>query len=447
VFDKVLIANRGEVALRILRACREMGVLSVAVHSTADAQAMHVRLADESVCIGPPPAKDSYLNAVAILTAAEITGADAIHPGYGFLSENADFAGMVEEHGFTFIGPSPEHIRLMGDKIRAKATARELGLPVVPGTDGPVSGDEEAAAAAAEIGYPVLIKAVAGGGGRGMTVVRAERELHEALRLARNEARAGFGDDRVYVEKFLDRPRHIEVQVLGDGDDVVHLGERDCSLQRRHQKIVEEAPSPALDAATRERLGGLAAQAMREIGYRSLGTIEFLYQEGRFFFIEMNTRLQVEHPVTELVTGIDLVREQIRIAAGGKLAFSQADVRFTGHAIECRVNAEDPRSMLPSPGTVTTYHPPGGPGVRVDSALYAGYTVPPYYDSLIGKLIVHDVDRAACIRRLERSLAEYVIDGIPSSIPLLRAVFEEEDVRTGDIDTGWLGRFLAARAG
>ena len=447
MFDKVLIANRGEVALRILRACREMGVSSVAVHSTADAQAMHVRLADESVCIGPPPAKDSYLNAVAILTAAEITGADAIHPGYGFLSENADFAGMVEEHGFTFIGPSPEHIRLMGDKIRAKATAVELGLPVVPGTDGPVSGDEEAAAAAAEIGFPVLIKAVAGGGGRGMTVVRAEHELHEALRLARNEARAGFGDDRVYVEKFLDRPRHIEVQILGDGLEVVHLGERDCSLQRRHQKIVEEAPSPVLDAATRERLGGQAAQAMREIGYRSLGTIEFLYQEGRFYFIEMNTRLQVEHPVTELVTGIDLVREQIRIAAGGRLSFTQADVRITGHAIECRVNAEDPRSMLPSPGTVTTYHPPGGPGVRVDSALYAGYTVPPYYDSLIGKLIVHDVDRAACIRRLERSLAEYVIDGIPSSIPLLRAVFEEEDVRTGDIDTGWLGRFLAARAG
>lgn len=445
MFGKVLIANRGEVALRILRACRELGVSTVAVHSTADAQAMHVRLADESVCIGPPQAKASYLNPVALLAAAEITQADAIHPGYGFLSENADFAGMVEEHGFTFIGPSPEHIRLMGDKIQAKATARELGIPVVPGTDGPVGSEGEAAAAAREIGFPVLIKAVAGGGGRGMTVVRAERELLESLRLARNEARAGFGDDRVYVEKFLDRPRHIEVQILGDGEDVVHLGERDCSLQRRHQKIVEEAPSPALDAAARDRLGTRVAAAMRRLGYRSLGTVEFLYQDGEFFFIEMNTRLQVEHPVTEFVTGLDLVREQIRIAAGGRLGLRQEDVRINGHAIEVRVNAEDPRSMLPSPGTVTTYHPPGGPGVRVDSALYAGYTVPPYYDSLIAKLIVHDVDRDACIRRLERSLDEFVIDGIPSSIPLLRALFEEEDVRAGTFDTGWLGRFLAAR--
>jgi acetyl-CoA carboxylase, biotin carboxylase subunit len=445
VFGKVLIANRGEVALRILRACSELGVSTVAVHSTVDAEAMHVRLADESVCIGPPPAKGSYLNPVAILAAAEITRADAIHPGYGFLSENVDFAQMVEEHGFTFIGPSPDHIRIMGDKIRAKATAKELGLPVVPGSDGPVGSEEEAAGLAEAIGYPVLIKAVAGGGGRGMTVVRAREELLEALRLARNEAQAGFGDDRVYVEKFLDRPRHIEVQILGDGKDVVHLGERDCSLQRRHQKIVEEAPSPALDGAAREALGERGAAAMRRLGYRSLGTIEFLYQDGGFYFIEMNTRLQVEHPVTELVTGIDLVREQIRIAAGGRLGITQADVRFEGHAIECRINAEDPRSLLPSPGKVTAYHPPGGPGVRTDSALYAGYTVPPHYDSLIAKLIVHDVDRAACIRRLERSLREFVIDGIPSSIPLLRAIFEEEDVRTGEVDTGWLGRFLAAR--
>jgi acetyl-CoA carboxylase, biotin carboxylase subunit len=446
LFQKVLIANRGEVAVRILRACHEMGISAVAVHSTVDAEAMHVRLADESVCIGPPPAKGSYLNPVAILAAAEITRADAIHPGYGFLSENADFAQMVEEHGFTFIGPSPEHIRIMGDKIQAKATAVELGLPVVPGTAGPVSSEEEALAAAEEIGFPVLIKAVAGGGGRGMTVVRAEAEMLEALRMARNEARAGFGDNRVYIERFLDRPRHIEIQILGDGLDVVHLGERDCSLQRRHQKVVEEAPSPVIDAATRQRMGNRVATAMRKLGYRSLGTIEFLYQDGEFYFIEMNTRLQVEHPVTELVTGLDLVREQIRIAAGGRLGLKQADIRFNGHAIECRINAEDPRSLLPSPGKVTSYHPPGGPGVRTDSALYAGYTVPSHYDSLIAKLIVHDVDRAACIRRLERSLDEFVIDGIPCSIPLLRAIFETEDVQAGEFDTGWLGRFLASRS-
>ncbi len=446
MFQKVLIANRGEVAVRILRACHEMGISAVAVHSTVDAEAMHVRLADESVCIGPPPAKGSYLNPVAILAAAEITRADAIHPGYGFLSENADFAQMVEEHGFTFIGPSPEHIRTMGDKIQAKATAVELGLPVVPGTAGPVGSEEEALAAAEEIGFPVLIKAVAGGGGRGMTVVRAETEMLEALRMARNEARAGFGDDRVYIERVLDRPRHIEIQILGDGLDVVHLGERDCSLQRRHQKVVEEAPSPVIDDATRQRMGNRVAAAMRKLGYRSLGTIEVLYQDGEFYFIEMNTRLQVEHPVTELVTGLDLVREQIRIAAGGRLGLKQADIRFNGHAIECRINAEDPRSLLPSPGKVTSYHPPGGPGVRTDSALYAGYTVPSHYDSLIAKLIVHDVDRAACIRRLERSLDEFVIDGIPCSIPLLRAVFETEDVQAGEFDTGWLGRFLASRS-
>jgi acetyl-CoA carboxylase biotin carboxylase subunit len=444
VFEKILIANRGEVALRILRASREMGIATVAVHSTADASAMHVRLADESVCIGPPKATDSYLNPVAILAAAEITGADAIHPGYGFLSENSDFAQMVEEHGFTFIGPTPEHIRLMGDKIVAKATAKELGIPTVPGSEGPVSSLAEAVELAQAMGFPVLIKAVAGGGGRGMTVVRSVEQLHDAMRLARNEARTGFGDDRVYLEKFLDQPRHIEVQLIGDGQGhVVHLGERDCSLQRRHQKVVEEAPSPVIDAATRDWLGRMAADAMREIGYRSLGTIEFLYEDGAFFFIEMNTRLQVEHPVTELITGIDLVREQIRIAAGHELSFTQEEVRFTGHAIECRINAEDPRTLMPSPGKVTTYHPPGGPGVRMDSALYAGYTVPPHYDSLIAKLIVHDVDREACIRRLDRCLAEVVIDGIPSSVPLLRAIFATDEVRQGEFDTGWLGRFLA----
>jgi len=444
VFNKILIANRGEVALRILRACRELDVAAVAVHSTADSQAMHVRLADESVCIGPPKAADSYLNPVAILAAAEITGADAIHPGYGFLSENADFAQMVEEHAFTFIGPAPEHIRLMGDKIVAKATARDLGIPTVPGSDGPIGTEAEAVELAHEIGFPVLIKAVAGGGGRGMTVVRAADELGDAVRLARGEARAAFGDDRVYVERFLDHPRHIEVQVVGDGrGHVVHLGERDCSLQRRHQKVVEEAPSPALDAVQRERLGAVVVDALRKLNYRSLGTVEFLYQDGEFYFIEMNTRLQVEHPVTELVTGIDLVREQIRLAAGEPLAFSQADVEFSGHAIEVRINAEDPRTLLPTPGRVNAFHAPGGPGVRMDSALYAGYTVPPFYDSLIAKLIVHDVDRRAAIRRLERCLEEVVIDGIPSTVPLLRAIFATDDVREGDFDTGWLGRFLA----
>jgi acetyl-CoA carboxylase biotin carboxylase subunit len=444
VFDKVLIANRGEVALRILRACRELDIASVAVHSTADSQAMHVRLADESVCIGPPKAADSYLNPLAILAAAEITGADAIHPGYGFLSENADFAQMVEEHGFTFIGPSPEHIRLMGDKIVAKATARDLGIPTVPGSDGPVLTEAEAVELAHEIGFPVLIKAVAGGGGRGMTVVRTADELGDAVRMARNEARAAFGDDRVYVERFLDHPRHIEVQVIGDGRGrVIHLGERDCSLQRRHQKVVEEAPSPVLSPEQRERLGGIVTEALRKLTYRSLGTVEFLYQDGEFYFIEMNTRLQVEHPVTELITGIDLVREQIKLAAGEPLTFTQSDVRFTGHAIEVRINAEDPRTLLPSPGRVNAFHAPGGPGVRMDSALYAGYTVPPYYDSLIAKLIVHDVDRRTAIRRLERCLEEVVIDGIPSTVPLLRAIFATDDVREAEFDTGWLGRFLA----
>ena len=444
MFRKVLIANRGEIALRILRACRELNIAVVAVHSTADAQAMHVRLADESVCIGPPKAADSYLNPLALLAAAEITGAEAIHPGYGFLSENADFAEMVEEHGFTFIGPSPEHIRLMGDKIVAKTTARELGIPTVPGSDGPVGSEAEAIELAHQIGFPVLIKAVAGGGGRGMTVVRHEDELGDAVRMSRNEARAAFGDDRVYVERFLDHPRHIEVQVIGDGKGrVVHLGERDCSLQRRHQKVVEEAPSPLLDDVQRERLGSIVTTALRKLNYRSLGTVEFLYQDGQFYFIEMNTRLQVEHPVTELITGIDLVREQIRLAAGEPLSFTQDDVRFNGHAIEVRINAEDPRTLLPTPGKVKAFHAPGGPGVRMDSALYAGYTVPPFYDSLIAKLIVHDVDRRAAIRRLERCLEEVVIDGIPSSVPLLRAILATDDVRESEFDTGWLGRFLA----
>ena len=444
MFGKVLIANRGEIALRILRACGELDIATVAVHSTADSQAMHVRLADESVCIGPPKASDSYLNPLAILAAAEITGADAIHPGYGFLSENADFAQMVEEHGFTFIGPSPEHIRLMGDKIVAKATARDLGIPTVPGSDGPIGTEAEAVELAHATGFPVLIKAVAGGGGRGMTVVRGEDELGEAVRMARNEARAAFGDDRVYVERFLDHPRHIEVQVIGDGrGHVIHLGERDCSLQRRHQKVVEEAPSPVLTTAERDRLGATVTEGLRRLNYRSLGTVEFLYQDGEFFFIEMNTRLQVEHPVTELITGIDLVREQIMLAAGEPLRFAQEDITFTGHAIEVRINAEDPRTLLPAPGRVNAFHAPGGPGVRMDSALYAGYTVPPYYDSLIAKLIVHDVDRRMAIRRLDRCLEEVVIDGIPSTVPLLRAIFATDDVRDAEFDTGWLGRFLA----
>jgi len=443
-FKKVLIANRGEIALRILRACRELGISTVAVHSTADATAMHVRLADESVCIGPPAAGESYLNAAAILSAAEITAADAIHPGYGFLAENGDFAEMVIEHGFTFIGPEPAHIRVMGDKIQAKRMAKELGLPVVPGTEEAVTGGAAALEAAHGVGFPLMIKAVAGGGGRGMTIVRDAEQLAEAIRLARYEARMGFGDDRVYLERHLDHPRHIEVQVLGDRHGrVVHLGERDCTLQRRHQKLVEEAPSPVLSPAARERIGSLVVEAMRRLGYSSLGTVEFLWQDGEFFFIEMNTRLQVEHPVTEAITGLDLVREQIRVAAGEPLGFGQADVRFQGHAIECRINAEDPRTLAPSPGRVTAFHAPGGPGVRVDSALYAGYTVPPYYDSLVAKLIVHDADRAACLARLDRSLGETVIDGIATTVPLLRAVLAHEDVAGLRFDTGWLGRFLS----
>ena len=441
---KVLIANRGEIALRILRTCHEMGIGTVAVHSTADANAMHVRLADESVCIGPPGAGESYLNAAAILSAAEITGAEGIHPGYGFLAENADFAQMVVEHGFTFIGPDPGHIRMMGDKVVAKASVAAAGIPTVPGTDGAVTEDAMAFTAADTIGYPVLIKAVAGGGGRGMHVVRSRAELGAALRNARNEARAGFGDERVYLEKYLDHPRHIEIQVMADRHgNVVHLGERDCSLQRRHQKLIEESPSPVITDSERRTIGETVVEALGKLGYLGAGTIEFLYQDGRFYFIEMNTRIQVEHPVTEMVTGIDLVREQLTVAMGHPLSFTQKQVRLEGHAIECRINAEDPQTLLPQPGRIVAYHPPGGPGVRVDSAIYSGYTVPPFYDSLIAKLIVHDKDRERCIARLERSLAEFVIDGIPSSIPLLRRVLAEPEFRANRYDTSWLERFLA----
>jgi len=446
VFKKILIANRGEIALRILRACKELGVSTVAVHSTADAAAMHVRLADESVCIGPPPATESYLNKAAILAAAEISGADAIHPGYGFLSENADFAAMVEDHGCTFIGPKPEHIRIMGDKIAAKTTAVELGLPVVPGSADAVATLDAAARTAHEIGYPVLIKAVAGGGGRGMTVVWSEADLEQGFRTSRSEALAGFGDDRVYVEKYLDHPRHIEVQVLGDGHgQAVHLGERDCTLQRRHQKVLEEAPAPILSATQRREIGERVAVAMQTLGYRGAGTVEFLYQNGTFAFIEMNTRLQVEHPVTEMVTGIDLVVEQINIAAGTPFRLRQDEIRLSGHAIEVRITAEDPDTFMPRPGAVTAYHAPGGPGVRVDSALYAGAVVPPHYDSLIAKLIVHAPDRDTCIRRLLRALQEYVIEGCGTTIPLLRDILMAEEVQANRYDTGWLGRFLAAR--
>jgi acetyl-CoA carboxylase biotin carboxylase subunit len=444
MFEKVLIANRGEIALRIHRACREMGIRTVAVHSTADADAMHVRLADESVCIGPPPSRQSYLNMPAILSAATIAGADAIHPGIGFLSENAKFAAMVEEHGFAFIGPTPEHITIMGDKVQAKDTAKSLGIPVVPGSDGAVDNDADAMKIADDIGYPVLVKAAAGGGGKGMKVATARGEMVQALSLARAEAKANFGNDAVYLEKYLSHPRHIEIQVLGDGQGhVVHLGERDCSLQRRHQKVLEEAPSPALNADQRARIGQLAVDAMRTFGYRSAGTIEFLFQDGEFFFIEMNTRLQVEHPVTEMITGIDLVREQIQIATGAPLDVTQADIKFTGHAIECRINAENPDTFLPSPGKVTDYHAPGGLGVRVDSALYAGYTVPPYYDSLIAKLVVHGTSRNECLMRLRRALEEFVVGGIDTNIALHRRLIGAADFINGAYDIRWLEKFVA----
>jgi acetyl-CoA carboxylase, biotin carboxylase subunit len=443
MFDKILIANRGEIALRVERACKELGVATVAVHSTADADAMHVRLADESVCIGAPPAKDSYLNIPAIVAACEITGADAVHPGYGFLAENARFAEILEEHAITFIGPSAEHVRLMGDKIQAKETARSLGIPVVPGS-GPVGDFEEARALANDIGYPVLVKAAAGGGGRGMKLALFENELEPALATARNEARAAFGDGTVYLEKYLAHPRHIEVQVLADGQgNAIHLGERDCSLQRRHQKLWEEAPSPALNASERIRIGETVAEAMRALSYRGVGTVEFLYEGGEFYFIEMNTRLQVEHTITEMITGLDLVIEQIRIAAGAPLSLRQEDVRFDGHAIECRINAENPHTFRPSPGTITHFHPPGGLGVRVDSGAYAGYTIPPYYDSLIGKLIVHARTRNECLMRLKRALGEFVVDGIETTIPLFTSLISEPDIVDGNYDIHWLENHLA----
>ena len=443
MFRKILIANRGEIALRIQRACRELGIPTVAVHSTADAEAMHVRLADESVCIGPPSPRESYLNIPAILSAANITGADAIHPGYGFLSENAAFAGMVEAHGLTFIGPTAAHIRMMGDKIEAKVAMASLGVPLVPGSIGEVMDLEEAARVADRVGYPVLIKAAAGGGGRGMKVASSAAGLEEAWRLARAEARSAFGNDAVYIEKYLDRPRHIEMQVMADSQGhVVHFGERDCSLQRRHQKLLEEAGSPALTAAERDALGDVVTAGLAKLGYRNAGTLEFLYQDGQFAFIEMNTRLQVEHPVTEMVCGVDLVREQIRIAAGQPLGYTQADVRFSGHAIECRINAEDPVTFAASPGKVTAFHAPGGLGVRVDSALYAGYTVPPYYDSLIAKLIVHAPTRAEAIARMRRSLAEFVVVGVKTSLPLHQRILEAPEFIAGDYTIHWLENFV-----
>ena len=444
MFDKILIANRGEIALRVLRACKELGIPTVAVHSTADADAMHVRFADESVCIGPPAAKDSYLNIPSILSACEITGADAVHPGYGFLSENARFAEILAEHGVQFIGPKPEHIRTMGDKIEAKRTAKKLGIPVVPGSEGGVSSDQEASKIASEIGFPVLIKAAAGGGGRGMKVARSAAELSTALSTARTEAKAAFGDDAVYIEKYLERPRHIEIQVIGDGHgNAIHLGERDCSLQRRHQKVWEEGPSPALNASTREAIGETVAKAMRDIEYLGVGTVEFLYEDGKFYFIEMNTRIQVEHPVTEMITDIDLIFEQIRVAAGTNLAIKQSDVKFHGHAIECRINAENPITFRPSPGKILHYHPPGGLGVRIDSAVYQGYTIPPYYDSLVGKLIVHGKTRTECLMRLKRALDEVVVDGIETTLPLFRALVREKDVIDGNYHIHWLEQFLA----
>ena len=447
-FEKVLIANRGEIALRIHRACHEMGIKTVAVHSTADADAMHVRLADEAICIGPPPAGDSYLNIPNIISAAEISHADAIHPGYGFLSENARFAEIVELHNIVWIGPKPEHIRIMGDKVEAKRTAARLGLPLVPGSDGPVDGIEEAKAVAAETGYPLIVKAASGGGGRGMKVVRSADELEAQMMQVRTEAKNAFGDDTVYIEKYLGDPRHIEFQVFGDGNGkAVHLGERDCSLQRRHQKVLEEAPSPVISAAQREQMGQIVVKAMADMGYRGAGTIEFLYENDEFYFIEMNTRLQVEHPVTEMITGIDLVREQIRIAAGEGLSVTQDQIQFRGHAIECRINAEDPRTFAPSPGQVTRFHAPGGMHVRVDSGLYQGYKVPPYYDSMIAKLIVYGSTRERCIMRLRRALEEFVIEGMKTTIPLHQILTRDPEFLNGDYTIKWLEEWLARDSG
>jgi len=447
MFSKILIANRGEIALRIIRACKEMGVGSVAVHSTADADAMHVRMADESVCIGPPSGTLSYLNYPAIIAAAEITGAEAIHPGYGFLSENAEFVQIVEDHGIKFIGPTAEHINMMGDKITAKDTMKNLGVPCVPGSDGGVPDVKAAHAVADEMGFPVIVKATAGGGGRGMKLAKTKGDLDVAFQSARSEAKAAFGNDEVYIEKYLGAPRHIEIQVFGDGKGrAVHLGERDCSLQRRHQKVFEEAPGPAIDAETRARIGKTCADAVAAINYAGAGTIEFLYEKGEFFFIEMNTRLQVEHPVTEAVFGVDLVQEQIRVAAGEEMSFHQEDLQVNGHAIEVRINAEKLPDFTPSPGRITQYHAPGGLGVRMDSALYDGYSIPPYYDSLIGKLIVHAPDRPAALARLRRALDEFIVDGIHSTTPLFHALLEEPAVLSGEYNIHWLEHWLEAQA-
>ena len=448
MFDKILIANRGEIALRVIRAAREMGIKSVAVHSTADADAMHVRMADESVCIGPAPSQDSYLSKAAIISACEITGAQAVHPGYGFLSENAAFAQALQDHGITFIGPTAEHIRIMGDKITAKETAKALGIPVVPGSPGGVPDFETAIGVAAEIGFPVIIKATAGGGGRGMKVAKTPEELEIAFRTARSESKAAFGNDEVYIEKYLQKPRHIEIQVFGDGKgNAVHLGERDCSLQRRHQKVFEEAPGPVITPALRAKIGKVCADAVASINYIGAGTIEFLYEDGEFFFIEMNTRLQVEHPVTEAIFGVDLVREQIRVAAGLPLSFTQDELQINGHAIEVRINAEKLPNFAPCPGKVRMFHAPGGYGVRMDSALYSGYTIPPYYDSLIGKLIVHGRDRPEALARLRRALGELIIDGIETSVPLFNMLLAEPDIQNGDYNIHWLEKWLEAQFG
>jgi acetyl-CoA carboxylase biotin carboxylase subunit len=443
MFEKILIANRGEIALRVLRACKEMGIKTVAVHSEADRNAMHVRLADESVCVGPAPSPKSYLNIPAIVTAAEITHADAIHPGYGFLSENAKFAEIVEKHKITFIGPRPEHIRMMGDKITAKESVKAAGIPVVPGSDGGVDSVEDAKATAKKIGYPVLIKATAGGGGRGMKVAWSADEVENAFLTARTEAKAAFGNDGVYMEKYLGKPRHIEIQVVADSHgNVIHLGERDCSLQRRHQKVFEEDPSRVIDDEARSAIGKTVTAAIRKLGYLGVGTVEFLYEDGEFYFIEMNTRLQVEHPVTEMITHVDLVQEQIRIAAGEELSIRQKDVHIDGHAIECRINAENPETFAPSPGLITDFHAPGGLGVRLDSAVYSGYRVPPYYDSLIGKLIVHAPSRDEALARLRRALDEMVIGGVETTLPLHRRLVNNEDIQAGDYDIHWLEGFL-----
>ena len=439
MFKKILIANRGEIALRIQRACQEMGIKTVAIHSTADAEAMHVRLADESVCIGPPSSTDSYLNKAAIISAAMITNVDAIHPGYGFLSENADFAQMVEEHGVKFIGPSAEHIKLMGDKVSAKIAVEKIGIPVVPGSKGEVLTPVEARKIANQIGYPVLIKASAGGGGRGMKVANSEKEIHDAFLLASNEAKKAFGNGAVYLEKYLSKPRHIEIQVLADSKgNVIHLGERDCSIQRRHQKVIEEAPSPALSPKQRNAIGKTVCQALGKIGYLNAGTVEFLYENKQFYFIEMNTRVQVEHPITEMVTGIDILRQQIRIAAGKTLTIKQEDISLSGHSIECRINAEDPIDFTPSPGKISNYHVPGGLGVRIDSGLFTGANIPPFYDSMIAKLIVHGQNREECIMRLKRALSEYVIDGIKTTIPLHENIIENKEFVSGTYDIHWL---------